>query len=165
MCVRPASRFFGQRMGTTSSFICSNSSRILGASQFHAYVTGTNYPAISGQGFLPRLKLLVPKDKLEKRFLDSTQGYRPLLSRRRGKHCERRSGAKRADAAIAHRPPQARRAHRAAIQTSRLTTTFGRLPRSWQSARGKNLIASCEYGLSRAMSAHGQYPIFRNEQH
>jgi len=38
---------------------------------------------------------------------------------------------------------------------------FGSLPRRWQSARVKNLIASCEYGLSRAMSEHGQYPIFR----
>jgi type I restriction enzyme S subunit len=38
---------------------------------------------------------------------------------------------------------------------------FSRLPRDWQSARVKHLIASCEYGLSRAMSARGQYPIFR----
>ena len=38
---------------------------------------------------------------------------------------------------------------------------FGRLPRGWQSVRVKNLISSCEYGLSRAMSEHGHYPIFR----
>ena len=38
---------------------------------------------------------------------------------------------------------------------------FGRLPRNWHSARIKNLITSCEYGLSRAMSEHGRYPIFR----
>lgn len=36
-----------------------------GARQFHAYVTGTNYPAISDRDFA-RLKLLVPKDKIEK---------------------------------------------------------------------------------------------------
>jgi type I restriction enzyme S subunit len=38
---------------------------------------------------------------------------------------------------------------------------FGRLPHAWQSARLKKLISSCEYGLSRAMSDHGRYPIFR----
>ena len=38
---------------------------------------------------------------------------------------------------------------------------FGRLPHGWQSVRVKNLISSCEYGLSRAMSEHGHYPIFR----
>lgn len=38
---------------------------------------------------------------------------------------------------------------------------FGSLPLDWQSSRIKDLIASCEYGLSRAMSEHGQYPIFR----
>jgi type I restriction enzyme S subunit len=38
---------------------------------------------------------------------------------------------------------------------------FGKLPRLWESARVKSLIAGCEYGLSRAMSEQGQYPIFR----
>jgi type I restriction enzyme S subunit len=36
-----------------------------GASQFHAYVTGTNYPAISDRDFA-RLKLLVPPNDLER---------------------------------------------------------------------------------------------------
>ena len=38
---------------------------------------------------------------------------------------------------------------------------FGQLPKGWQSARVKQLISRCEYGLSRAMSEQGQYPIFR----
>jgi type I restriction enzyme S subunit len=47
-----------------------------GASQFHAYVTGTNYPAISDRDFA-RLKLLVPKDKLEK---DSSAAIRIITA-------------------------------------------------------------------------------------
>lgn len=38
---------------------------------------------------------------------------------------------------------------------------FGRLPRDWQSAHVKDMITRCEYGLSRAMSERGQYPILR----
>jgi len=38
---------------------------------------------------------------------------------------------------------------------------FGRLPINWQAVRLKDVISACEYGLSRAMSESGRYPIFR----
>jgi type I restriction enzyme S subunit len=130
-----------------------------GASQFHAYVTGTNYPAISDRDFA-RLKLLVPKDKLEK---DSSTALKDIAAtitatRESIAKAERLQKGLMQQLLTGHLKPDGSPRRDSDFKAD---DHFGRLPRSWQSARVKNLIASCEYGLSRAMSAHGQYPIFR----
>ena len=130
-----------------------------GAGQFHAYVTGTNYPAISDRDFA-RIKLLVPKGELERQVALALRKISAAIV------AAQESNAK------------AERLQKGLMQqllTGRLKPNgiprpdsefkpddhFGRLPLDWQSARIKSLIASCEYGLSRAMAEHGNYPIFR----
>jgi type I restriction enzyme S subunit len=133
----------------------------LGASQFHSYVTGTNYPAVSARDF-SHLRLIVPSasSNIERQMGSVLRGISSSITATRDSLAQAEqlqtalmqqlfTGCLTADGTL--RPP-------GQFQDDE---HFGRLPKRWKAERLGKLLSECQYGLSRAMTETGQYPIFR----